>query len=389
MLMIIVLCIASVCAIGFLCYTIEGNIFVENVGLQVKGKTLNLEDKEYKALDELEKDLDQYELYLTGESHGIQMNYQLMEYFAKFFVEKADVKYILLEGGYATGELLNTYLETGDEAYLYSVMKAFEGTMSYSEDELAYLKNIYDYNQTLPDDKKIQFVGIDIEHQRILALKYLQELIPSKAIPTQIEDIVLEIKNWDTSLYLSDIFIARWNESFSRCEEIYKTYLEEKYFNFKFTLNNLTVNPKDGFARESAIINNFITLYEVLPKGKYFGQWGAFHTALKQSKMTMAQPFATVINRDYESLRNKVMSLFYLYDDCQRIDASTTQLHDTENTWINKKIVKQETPFIVKTDAPYFKIKFVLDNRLSLSKNDLYQYLVVITDSPAAKKIIE
>ena len=387
--MIIVLCIVSVGAIGFLRYTMVGNLIIENVGLQVKGKTLNLDDMNYEALDELEKDLDQYELYLTGEAHGVQMSQRLMEYFTKFFVEKADVKYILLESGYATGELLNTYLETGDEAYLYSIIKEFKGSMAYTVDWLTYYKNIYNYNKTLPEDKKIQFVAIDVEHQRSLAVRYLQEVLPSKASPTQIEDVILGIKNWETSVDVDDTSIAEWNESFSRYEEIYKTYLGEKYFNFKFTLNNLTVNPKDSFARETAIINNFTTLYEVLPRGKYFGQWGSFHTALKQSEMTMAEPFATVVNRDYESLKNKVLSILYLYDDCQRIDINSTALHDIENTWINEKIVKHETPFIVKADAPFFKIKFALANRPAFSRNDLNQYLVVITDSPASKKIVE
>ena len=77
--MIIVLCIVSVGAIGFLRYTMVGNLIIENVGLQVKGKTLNLDDMNYEALDELEKDLDQYELYLTGKAHGVQMSQQLME----------------------------------------------------------------------------------------------------------------------------------------------------------------------------------------------------------------------------------------------------------------------------------------------------------------------
>ena len=357
--------------------------FLEGVTVQKKGSELNITDSHYAALNEIEQELENYELYLTGESHGTQGNYLLWEYFTRFFVEKADVKYILLESGYAVGELLNNYLETGDEDYLYNIMKAFKGSPSYNRELQRYYKNIYEYNESLAEAQKIQFIGIDVEHQYSLAIQYLQELVGMDVVPGELQDVINEIKHWPWYARPGKDTLQEWSASCKTYERLYKDLLGDDYFGFEFVINNLMASTDNQPEREAAIISNFKKVYEHLPKGKYFGQWGSYHTSLEQHRKDMSEPFAAVINKNYEPIKDKVLTIWYRYENC-RIMESNGRAAALDTVYFKKQNEHQDSPLIVNTDKSFLLKKMPGNGRTyARSINDLYHYMIVIQNSPA------
>ncbi|SCJ62721.1 Uncharacterised protein [uncultured Clostridium sp.] len=143
---------------------------------------IDINDLEFKGLSLIDSDLDENEIFFAGENHGSIKSIEMNMYLLKYFVEKGNIKYILYEDGYCTGEFLNNYLETGDEDILSFIQDDLRGTSSYTMEHYNLLKNIYAYNLSLPEDKKLKFVGVDIEQQPNVAIRYIKSLIPDKKI---------------------------------------------------------------------------------------------------------------------------------------------------------------------------------------------------------------
>ena len=62
---------------------------------------INLNNEDYSDLAILDKDLENKEIFLTGEVHGIKINADLHMKFLKYFKEKTDFKYYLSEVSYS------------------------------------------------------------------------------------------------------------------------------------------------------------------------------------------------------------------------------------------------------------------------------------------------
>lgn len=122
------------------------------------------EDINSSGLSLLKDDIAQHDIILTGEQHGIAKSIELHLQFIKYVHETAGIRYLVLEFGYSGAELFNRYLETGDGKLLDSLMSATKGTPYWSKNQVVFWEKLYAYNQSLPKNKKIRVVGIDVEH---------------------------------------------------------------------------------------------------------------------------------------------------------------------------------------------------------------------------------
>ena len=68
---------------------------------------IDINDLEFRGLSLMDSDLYENEIFFAGENHGSVKSMEMNMYLLKYFVEKGNIKYILYEGGYCTGELLN------------------------------------------------------------------------------------------------------------------------------------------------------------------------------------------------------------------------------------------------------------------------------------------
>lgn len=345
--------------------------------LTEKGENLNF-NKPYQELERLGQTFRKSEVFFSGESHAIQMNFTMQEYFAKYFIEKRGVRYILLEASYSQGELLNRYLQTGDDALLREIVESYEGTFSYNQGVYQYYKNMYEYNKSLKPEQKFTFVGIDVEYQRNLSAKFMQTLLTPRQPSFDIATNIQKLK--DEKNYLDADFLNELKASVVQFKKSYETYFGTNFFQFQMLVNNLNESTEDMAKRENAIIKNFITMYEYLPKGRYYGQFGGSHL-IKQTENNEVS-LAGYLNKSYSPLEGKVYTLQLIYNNCKYRDKDGSI---KDSSLLEISTLKGETPsalFVSRERMPEF-YDFV-DKQVGLSQSRLGDSFYIISNSPSA-----
>ncbi len=373
---------------------------------------IDLEDEsEFKDLDIMDSDIEGKEIFFTAELHGTKANEQLNMKFLKYFKEKTDFKYYLCELPYSDTYFINKYLDTGDIKILEEIYKPLKGTFGWNKDGYNHWKKLYEYNNTLPKESRIEVIGVDIEHQPINAYRFLVNVLPDKEAPKEIKAVIDKIKSTVNDL-------DKFDETFAQCskelqkdienkEDMYREYLGENFTGFN--LANLNILNKVNIdnhiedqvdwnnTRDKMMYENFQVLQNELPNGKYYGQWGLSHTF--QSKEKDKMWFAAYLNSDDSIFKDKILTVIYNYDSCERMGKSgdggytTNELHvvypqikETNNLLEGNlniyKLTGENTPF---SETPMFNS--IDGKELEASMLDFFQYIVCIRNSKATEPL--
>lgn len=343
---------------------------------------------------------------MAGELHGVKMNYELQLELIKYLNSKAGVRYILGEFGYSVGEYINKYLDTGDEKILEYVVKNSEGSIFGSNEFYEFLKKIQEYNTTIAEDKKIKFVGIDLEMKLSFAVDYLSSIISSKekiaSTPALIERFKKEknninsIENHDRFADLLKLLQKDMEENAGE----YKEYLGDRYFDFCMVIDNIVVHvsaEKYSYVeiREKNIYDNFKRIYDIYQDGKFFGQFGYGHVYQENiiDSLYNSGRFGMYLNKDDSPVKDKALSISYGYKDCyNNYHCLSSENHRQEITSANINNVDIIDKYL-DSDITVFK----LNGKKSPFKDELYfvqktdrgtttdyfQYLIIMKDSPA------
>lgn len=346
---------------------------------------IDINDLEFRGLSLMDSDLYENEIFFAGENHGSVKSMEMNMYLLKYFVEKGNIKYILYEGGYCTGELLNNYLETGDENILTFIQDAFSGTSVYTMEHYNLLKHIYNYNLTLSEDKKLKFVGVDIEHQPNVAIRYIRSLIPDKEInDEEVREFIDILKSIPKQNYNSILVDAI--EIMNKNQEAIRVYFGEKFFNISLAIRNLSISNSQQ-VREKYIISNFIEQYEYLPKGKWFGQFGGFHTQQEGAyDVDGYKPFASYLDNEYENTKGKVISIQYDYLNGKVYNPGGVDPYPASNIISPNFYQDDEKTRLVKLnyEGSMFNKKDIWLN--DVPQTDYFQYIIMFNNSEAANK---
>ncbi len=354
-----------------------------------------------------------YNVFLTGEQHAIRTNYDLQLALLKYFNRKAGVRYLLSELGYSQSAVINEYLSTGDEEFLRKVFQGVKGTAAWSKEYLEFLQLLREYNQTLPPDRTIKVIGIDIEFQLGTALDYLHSIIPNGDIPVEIQPTIDAFKASEPSLNASidvrkllellqkDNVMESLQQDIEQHQDAYKQYLGSKFFDFSIVVDNIinsmkchsTTNTKQpDVLREQSIYDNFKRVYSNFPRGKYFGQWGGEHVYQKaRSNDHIEKSFAMYLNRSDSPVRDKVLSMAYGYQNCSLMNTKKNYkstlappiLQDLDRL---KGYTKSDvTMFKLNSNkSPYNSELHFVGDSTGGATTQYFQYIVVIRNSPAA-----
>lgn len=347
---------------------------------KVKSK-IDVTDTTFKGLELLESDIDNNDIFLAGEAHGSIKSIDMNLYLLKYFIEKGDIKYILYESGYADSQYLNRYLDTGDESILEYLFEKSSGTMSYTMENYNLLKSIYEYNLTLEKNKKIIFVGIDKENPEV-AIKYIKTLLPGK------ETNNTQVKQFNNIVY----WLTKNNyvDESKKALELIRTsqkdieeYWGVDYFQIEYLLNNLSESVGQLF-REELLINNFKKLYEYLPKGKYFGQFGGAHTNLNP----VTKSLATYLQNEYEYTKDKVVSIDYKYNNSYSYIPTGLNIDSKLEEYIDSIFFPRDrSTMLIKLD---YENSIYYEKDIYLNQNnpevECYQYMVLFSNSQAANQ---
>ncbi|WP_346889585.1 hypothetical protein [Clostridium sp. UBA1056] len=375
-------------------------------------RAIDLEDEsKFADLAIMDSDIDGKEIFFTAELHGTKANEQLNMKFLKYFKEKTDFKYYLCETSYSNAYFINKYLDTGDIKILEDIYKPLKGTFKWNKDSYNHLKKLYEYNNTLPKESRIQVVGVDIEHQSINAYGFLVDVLPEKEAPKEIKAVIDKIKSTFNNL-------DKFDETFAQCSNelqkdieknanIYKEYLGENFTGFN--LVNLNVlNQIEAYkhqedqvdwnnTRDKMIYENFQTLQKELPKGKYYGQWGLDHTF--QSKEKDKMMFAAYLNSDDSIFKDKILTVIYNYDNCEQMNRSGNGRYTTYKFAVVYPQIK-ETNDLLESNLNIYKLTgenspfsetpmyYTFNGEeIEASMLDFFQYIVCIRNSKATEPL--
>ncbi len=175
-----------------------------------------------------EEVLEQSHIFLTGEIHGVAANAELNYAWLQYLVSHAGVRYYLAELPYSTGQLLNQYLASGDDATLVRVFRPLEETLSCTQENYAFWQKVYALNQGLPQNERVQAIGADIEHQTGSAIAYLATLLPESEAPENISglmQLIRQVPSQSKGSYTA--LISDLQASIASQADVYESYLDD------------------------------------------------------------------------------------------------------------------------------------------------------------------
>lgn len=319
--------------------TMQASIEKSEVELAMENKIieyLRYNHSEFNTNDEvdfldlviLDDELDDKEIFLTGEVHGIKANADLHMRFLKYFKERTDFKYYLSELSYSNAYFLNKYLKTGDVKILEDIFEELKGSYSWNNDNFNFWVDLHKYNNDLPEDRKIEIIGVDIELQPTTSYRYLVDVLPIEEAPLEIKKMIDNTKSTFNRLMQSGFGPTYGNakdlhKDILANESTYRKYLGEHYFGFRLVTLNL-LNYEKAYKnkrnqvdwnnlRDEMIYENFTQIQRRMPKDKFFGQWGVNHGF--QTKEKDIKWFATYLNED-KLYKDKVLSIVFNYENC-------------------------------------------------------------------------
>lgn len=300
------------------------------------------------------EDYEKYDVFIVSEVHGVNLNYDVKWELLKDLHHKKGLNTLLLEVSYTSGYLLNEYLHTGDEKLLETVFSFYRGSTFYTRDEVNFFKKLYEYNMYFPIEKRIQVIGIDLEHSEESVQLYYQYR-----------------KNTEEDI---DHFI----------EENIKVR-NEFYITGDFTL------------RERRMYENILFVKELYGFDSCFLQFGANHGFLEETSDNY-KSLGYYLNYDlYSPYQKRVLNIMLFYQNSEyletiyinqklyfRINTLTKNYHMINLDNINTSLIMVKLDYDI---SPFTQELIDLHQSKKLNKGvttDYYQYLILIKNSEAS-----
>lgn len=309
--------------------------------------TVHLYDSSFIGLELLDTVVGKYSIFITGENHTYtESNARLWLKMIKYLHANAAVRNIMFEYGFSYGYLVNEYLQTGDTALFASIDK-------FAYDEYSsVIKELKEFNDSLPTDEKLYFTAIDIERGLYPIVKLLDRLLPPQSEDIddslyvdvqsirslssyndfQLDEEDSEYKKGNGFTFKTGASLRLLHQNFLRNEAKFKEYLGSNFDLFKRVIvdnynarfrwedyeNDNTV--QEYIYREDYMHRRFLEEKAQHP-GNWFGQFGRCHTTQEQQSNNSCDWF--VFNSLADRIKHtkggeyedQVLTLTMVYDD--------------------------------------------------------------------------
>ncbi|MCZ8023880.1 MAG: erythromycin esterase family protein [Cytophagales bacterium] len=349
----------------------------------------------YKCFDEFSQNetkiisietIDNSEVVLLGEAHGVSGNHNIFYQIIEFLVKEKGTRYVMLERSYGDAHLLNIYLRTGDDNYL-------KYDPSWSEEMRESYRKLYLFNLNLPDEKKIRFLGIDGIRSISAVVISLQDLIPKDVVPPKsISTFIDSLKQIQTPIKPPRVFLndqERLKEIESCLEYLAKEIQSNEkdyrvFFGSNFNHIDQIISNKSSLLkqnRNSDMFRNFLKLVSDFNiKESIFGFFGGTHV-YKQSHGNFADFLNTDVNSPYKS---KVTVIGIEYNNCKTSNFSKRDQGRLEPSKEIKQIMAN--PLLRNCQNFFLEVPNTTDYS-SLVK--LYDYTILISNREGIKRIAD
>lgn len=290
-------------------------------------------------------------VFLIGEVHNVLINESVRFKFYKELYHYPGFKYYLCEMSYSMAYYINQYLVSGDEFILkvvYGDLKMASGT---HETMINHWQKIYDFHKACDHISKVEVVGIDIEQQPLLALRFLNDVLPVGQVPKTIRTMIHELPRAYSLLkdksYPSLLsYLKELKADMNLKSEVYKEYLSRHYNGFLHVVQNLLKTESiHGYRgnfrnwrqrREPMLYDNFMSIDARAKGGSYFGQLGMNH--VYKNAVDAFPSLAMMIENGPNENQKKLVSILMNYEHCLNHDGSKTSLILPYIRCVNKQV---------------------------------------------------
>lgn len=126
-------------------------------------------------------------IVLLGESHGVSINFDIYLNLIKGLNQRMNFKFIAFERSHLEACLFNKFLTTGDKGYL-------KWDVAYSNEMVEFFTKLREYNDQLPENNRLSFIGVDAIHSIHAFVAGIQSLMPDKPASNDIKSFLDSIK---------------------------------------------------------------------------------------------------------------------------------------------------------------------------------------------------
>jgi erythromycin esterase-like protein len=333
------------------------------------------------------------QVFLSGAQwHGTTYNYDLHYALITALNRQAGVKYMLLDSGYATAQVYNDYLQTGNPELLKMALNGIRFSNSSSDEHRLFWENLYHYNQGLSPKDKIEVIGIDVEYQISTAISYLYFISDN-----QLADY------YPVTEYLGDTktlnaYVTGLKAKYQEDPKEFENFFGDNLQHFECILQSLTDTvatdrSRNYFAdREKLMYANFLAAYNKDPQGKFFGHFTMEHIYQRQvqtGNLADADRLGMLLVQEDSPVRDQVVSIAAFYHDSEfRFYYGRYENYRVFNSFIVDPLPAIKT---AANDYTIYKLEgadspFTWDTHTVIHPTggvttDYYQYLLIIKNS--------
>ncbi|MBL4934582.1 hypothetical protein JK636_02290 [Clostridium sp. YIM B02515] len=347
-------------------------------------KTVDFTEKGISSALKIIDDSNKYDILFTGEFHAIPGNETINLEMLKYLNKTDGVNYLICEMQYSVISKLNKYIQNGDEVLLKDAFNSVKqrNPKFAGDDYYKFWQELYEYNKSLPKDKKIQAFGIDVDFIGDYTIKEMSGLIPSKEPSKDISDKLTEFKKIADGKITDDkeainIFKAL-NDDINSNKISYKAFFDNNFNDFKNNIDSMINTSKYAQIqdpnRDDLIYDNFMRIYSQNPKGKYYGQFGADHI-FREDILSNGNAFYTLAKMLEKNNSFKVLSIPIAPSN--RMELITQAQKLAQNRFSIFKLNGKGSPYMKQNEDIFTNNVFGIVNGTIV---DNYQYVIYLKD---------
>jgi len=305
----------------FLCCLLSTVLFAQKIDTYLKNNSIDITNG-IKSGAVLDQDFFHHQIFLLGESHGVQKPQEIDFNFLKLLNSKAGVHTYVAEIDFAKAYFLNQYLVSGNQKMIDTVFADWvkQDAQWANKDFQDKIRKIRSLNLTLPIKDRITFAGIDKIQSTVLVADYFDALLKTKTFShykAQFNPLsgLLRANAADSLVVAAakKLLVDMQTGKFGSLGLADKFVLE-------YALKNCSqVNAK---RRETVLYENFKDCYQKLrwKNQKLYGFWGFFHVLQAKTNEGKGTSFVTMLLNDFDlNLKGKIASIGFMFVDSKMI----------------------------------------------------------------------
>jgi hypothetical protein len=254
-----------------------------------------------------------------GIAEGVDVNYTIHTEMIKHLNIQSGVRNILVERSYGEAYLFNLFLLTGDDKYL-------QYDPEWSTEMRAAFFEIYNFNKTIPESKRLRFFGFDGIMFITPVILSLKELIPKEKVPNEeireyidsLKSIQIPLKspkkytNAKNRLRDMEYDIKRLREEIRAKENHYRDFFGINFVHIDQIISNRGTRLKEN--RNDDMYSNILKLVNDFKMEEgFYAMVGELHVNNKHKKILSWY----LKNESDSPFRNKVFCISIHYENCK------------------------------------------------------------------------